>query len=146
MATRQELLDYLWKEVINAHLRDEALDNIVWNCKRSPDGPFGDTGAAIERLLAAGVSRRDLGFVLRNVAYEAVFGTLYSLSDPGAEDDDVGTLYEELLMADPSGMEGRPGSERDARQPGHRPGPWVGVQRHGRRCHLPLTAWVTNPG
>jgi hypothetical protein len=60
--------------------------------------------------LAAGVSRRDLGFVLRNVAYEAVYGTLYSLSDPGAEDDDVGTLYEELLMADPSGMEGRPGS------------------------------------
>lgn len=116
MATRQELLDYLWKEVINVHLRDEALDKIVWNCKRSPDGPFGDTGAAIERLLAAGVSRRDLGFVLRNVAYEAVFGTLYSLSDPGAEeDDDVGTLYEELLTADPSGMEGRPGSAEAVR-------------------------------
>jgi hypothetical protein len=73
-------------------------------------GPFGDTGAAIERLLAAGVSRRDLRFVLRHAAYEAVFGTLYSLSDPGAEDDDVGTLYEGLLSADPSGMEGRPGS------------------------------------
>ena len=109
MATRQELLDYLWKEVINVHLRDEALDNIVTSCKRNPDGPFGDTGAAIERLLAAGVSRRDLRFVLRNAAYEAVFGTLYSLGDPGVEDD-VGTLYEELLTADPSGMEGRPGS------------------------------------
>jgi hypothetical protein len=110
MATRQELLDHLWKEVINAHLRDEALDNIVRNCKRDPDGPFGDTGAAMERLLAAGVSRRDLHLVLRHAAYEAVFGTLYSLGDPGAEDDDVGTLYEGLLSADPSGMEGRPGS------------------------------------
>ncbi len=110
MATRQELLDYLWKEVINAQWRDEALDNIVGNCKRDSDGPFGDTGAAIERLLAAGVSRRDLRLVLRNAAYEAVFGTLYALSDPGAEDDDVGTLYEGLLAADPSGMEGRPGS------------------------------------
>ena len=110
MATRQELLDHLWKKVINAHLRDEALDNIVRNCKRDPDGPFGDTGAAIERLLAADVSRRDLRFVLRHAAYEAVFGTLYSLSDPGAEDDDVGALYEGLLSADPSGMEGRPGS------------------------------------
>jgi len=34
-----------------------------------------------------------------------------SLSDPGVDDDtDVCVLYEELLMADPSGMEGRPGS------------------------------------
>ena len=72
---------------------------------------FGDTGAAIERIWAAGVSDRDLRLVLRNVAYEAAFGTLHALSDPGPdEEDDVGTLYEELLMADPSGMEGRPGS------------------------------------
>jgi hypothetical protein len=111
MATREALLDHLWKEVINVHLRDQALDNIIKNCRRNPDGPFGDTGAAIERMLAAGVSRRDLRLVLRNVAYEAAFGTLYALSDPGAEEeDDVSTLYEELLMADPSGMEGRPGS------------------------------------
>jgi hypothetical protein len=110
MATREELLDHLWKEVINAAMRDDALDNIVKHCKRDPDGPFGDTGAAIERLLAAGASRRDLRLVLRNMAYEAVFGTLYAFSDPGLEEDDVSTLYEELLMADPSGMEGRPGS------------------------------------
>ena len=111
MATREELLDYLWKEVINVHLRDRALDNIVENCRRNPDGPFGDTGAAMERLLAAGVSRRDLGLVLRSAAYEAVFGTLYALSDPGpGEDDDISMLYESLLTADPSGMEGRPGS------------------------------------
>jgi hypothetical protein len=111
MATQQELLTHLWTEVINVHLRDEALDHIVNNCRRNPNGPFGDTGPAIERLLAAGVSRRDLRLVLRAVAYEAVFGTLYALSDPGADEDDaVGTLYQELLTADPSGMEGRPGS------------------------------------
>ena len=110
MATREELLTHLWNEVINAVTRDEALDNIVKHCKRNQDGPFGDTGAAIERLLAAGASRRDLRLVLRNIAYEAAFGTLYALSDPGLEEDDVSTLYEELLMADPSGMEGRPGS------------------------------------
>ena len=110
MATREEFLDHLWKEVINVHLRDQALNNTVENCKRDPDGPFGDTGAAIERLLAAGASKRDLRLVLRNAAYEAVFGTLYALSDPGPEEEDVGALYESLLMADPSGMEGRPGS------------------------------------
>jgi hypothetical protein len=111
MTTREEFLDHLWKEVINVNLRDGALDNIVKNCARDPDGPFGDTGAAIERLLAAGASRRDLRLLLRLTAYEAVFGTLYALGDPGLEEDeDVSTLYEELLMADPSGMEGRPGS------------------------------------
>jgi hypothetical protein len=110
MATRQELLDHLWKEVINVNLRDEALDNIVSNCKRDPDVSFGDTGAAIERLLAAGASRRDLRLVLRSAAYEAVFGTLYSLGDPGVDDDDFNMLFESLLGADPSGMEGRPGS------------------------------------
>ena len=102
MTRREELLDYLWKEVINVNLRDASLDNIIMNCKRDPTGPFGDTGAAIERMLAAGASRRDLCLVLRSTAYEAVFGALYSLSDPGSDkDDDVSTLYEELLMAEP---------------------------------------------
>jgi hypothetical protein len=111
MATREDLLEHLWKEVINVNLRDNALDNVVQNCARDPNGPFGDTGPAIERLLAAGASRRDLRLVLRATAYEAVFGTLFALSDPGLEEgDDVSWLYEELLTADPSGMEGRPGS------------------------------------
>jgi hypothetical protein len=110
MATREELLEHLWKEVINAVMREDALDNIVRHCRRNPDGPFGDTGAAIERLLAKGASRGDLRLILRAAAYEAAFGTLFAFSDPGLEEDDVSSLYEELLMADPSGMEGRPGS------------------------------------
>lgn len=111
MNTREELLIHLWREVININLRDASLDKIVAECRRNPLGPFGDTGAAIERILAAGVSRRDLCLVMRSTAYEAAFGTLYSLGEPGADpDDDVTTLYEELLMAEPSGTEGRPGS------------------------------------
>ena len=111
MTRRKELLTYLWNDVININLRDASLDNIISHCRRNPAVPFADTGPAIERILAAGTSRRDLCLVLRATAYEAVFGTLYSLSDPGSdENDDVGTLYEELLMADPTGMEGRPGS------------------------------------
>ena len=111
MATREEFLQHLWTVIINPVFGDAALDNIISNCKRDPVGPFGDTGPAIERMLAAGIVRRDLGLVLRLVAYEAVFGTLYALSEPGLnQDEDASTLYEELLMADPSGMEGRPGS------------------------------------
>ena len=61
-------------------------------------------------------SRRDLAthlwmevinVILRD---EAVFGTLYALDDPGVDNGDVFMLHEELLGADPSGLEGRPGS------------------------------------
>ena len=111
MTAREELLTHLWKEVINTNYRDASLDNIIANCRRDPAGPFGDTGPAIERILAAGLTRRDLRLVMRSTAYDAVFGTLYSLCDPGLDrDDDLSGLYEEILMADPSGMEGRPGS------------------------------------
>jgi hypothetical protein len=109
MATREEFLDVLWKRVIN--FTDDGLDNIIADCKRSPGSAFGDMGAAIERLLEAGASRRDLRLLFRGIAYEAVFGTLYSLSDPGLDEgEDAGTLFESLLTADPSGMEGAPGS------------------------------------
>ena len=112
MATREDFLRHLWTDVIDPVFRDAALDNIISNCKRDPAGPFGDTGPAIERMLAQGIARRDLSHVLRFVAYEAVFGTLYALSEPGLDRaDDASTFYEELLMADPSGKEGRPGSE-----------------------------------
>jgi hypothetical protein len=108
MATREEFLEHLWKDVID--IREDALDNIVKNCRRNPEASFSETGPAIERILAAGASSRDLRLVLRMVAYEAVFGTLYALDDPGLDEGDASSLYEELLTADPSGMAGRPGS------------------------------------
>ena len=81
MSKRAELLGYLWQQIINLKLREASLDYIIANCKRNPDRAFGDTGPAIERILAAGASRRDLCLVMRTTAYEAVFGTLYSLEE-----------------------------------------------------------------
>jgi hypothetical protein len=107
MGTKEELLDHLWREVINRYLREDALDNVIAHCKRFPNTAFSETGPAIERILAAGASRRDLQLVLRSACYESVFGTLYAICDPGEDNDDVFGLYEELLMADPSGMDGR---------------------------------------
>lgn len=66
MATRQALIRHLWTEVINAVMRAPALDNIVANGTRNPEGPFGDTGRALERILAAGVSHHDLRLVIRS--------------------------------------------------------------------------------
>jgi hypothetical protein len=65
-------------------------------------------------MLDLGVSRSDLCVVARMVAYEAAFGVLYALDDPGIGRDGSGMLHESLLSADPSGLEGRPQEADDA--------------------------------
>lgn len=111
MATRADLLRYLWDQVINSHLRDDAVDNTIASFDRdSADAPFAEVGNILKKLLAAGASPRDLALLRRFTAYEAVFSTLYALDDPGVDDDDFLMLHEDLLGADPTGMEGRPAS------------------------------------
>jgi hypothetical protein len=93
-------------------VREDELDRIVEDCKQHPDKPFADVGAAIERILAAGAQRRDICLLLRYAAYGAAFDTLYQIDPEGAGVDcnDLVGLHELLLSADPSGMDGRPGS------------------------------------
>lgn len=110
MASRKEFLNQLWKENINACMQEQWIDNIVSEAERSPNSPFADVGPVLKRLLGLGVTRRELSLIARHSAYEAVFGTLYALSDPGIDDNDVEMLHESLLSVDPSGKDGRPGS------------------------------------
>lgn len=99
MPTREELIDHLWRELINPLEDPSTLDNIIANCRRQPDALFGGVGAAIERALAAGVSAQDLCLIQRSAAYEAIFGTLYAIGDPGVDGDDVFGLYESLASS-----------------------------------------------
>ncbi|WP_242108915.1 hypothetical protein [Luteimonas aquatica] len=110
MATREELLSHLWRHVINVHLNPDALQAQIDHSRRRPDDPFADTGPALERLLAAGADPHDICLVQRDAAYAATFATLYAIGDPGVDNGNVLMLFEDLLSADPSGMEGRPGS------------------------------------
>ena len=103
MATREDLIKHLWTNIINPHLEPATLDNIVQNCRRFPSASFSEAGPAIERVLAAGVSPKDLCLITHMVAYESVFGTLYAIGDPGVDGDDVFGLYEELGGADAAG-------------------------------------------
>jgi hypothetical protein len=96
--------------VINANIDPATIEYEIALSKRKPDDPFADTGPAIERLLAAGASPEDICLIRRQSAYAATFATLYAINDPGVEGDNVFMLFEELLTADPSGMDGRPGS------------------------------------
>ena len=108
MPTRTELLHHIWAEVINSHLRDGAIEHVIASFEQgSPDAPFSEVGAVLKKLVATGVSPRDLAVLHRFAAYEAVFATLYALDDPGVDSDDVLLLHEELLGADPGGNEGR---------------------------------------
>jgi hypothetical protein len=110
MANRDELLEHLWRQVINSNLDSDAIGAEIARSKASPNDPFADTGPALERLLTAGVTLSDICLIRRQAAYAATFATLYAIGDPGVDDDNVFMLFEELLIADPSGMEGRPGS------------------------------------
>ena len=91
-------------------MQEHWVGNLISESERNPNAPFSDVSPVLKRLLAAGVSRSDLSLIARHAAYEAVFGTLYALSDPGVDANDVEMLHESLLSADPSGREGRPGS------------------------------------
>ena len=107
MGTRSDLLTHLWNTVIDANLSEGGLDNVIAYGRWQPEAPFASVGPAIERMLAAGVSRHDICLLRRGTAYEAVFATLYALDDPGVDDGDFLMLHEDLLSADPSGLEGR---------------------------------------
>jgi hypothetical protein len=129
MTTQEELLQRLWSR-INSHVtpyhigqalvREDELDRIVEDSKQHPRQPFADAGAAIERILAAGARRRDVCLLLRYAAYGAVFDTLCEIEGAGMDCKEFIGLHEYLLSADPSGMEGRPGSA-DAITAKHRP-------------------------
>jgi hypothetical protein len=110
MATREEFLEQAWNQIINRSMLEHWIDNVIRASETDPDAPFADVGAALKRLLALGASRRDLSLISRFASYEAVFGILYMLSDPGIDDKDLEMMHESVLGADPSGMEGRSGS------------------------------------
>ena len=105
MPTRKELSRHLWDDVINSHLVDAAIENTIASFDREPpDAPFAEVGSILKKLVAAGVSLRDLALLQRFAAYEAVFSVLCALDDPGVDDGDFLVLHEELLGADPTGM------------------------------------------
>lgn len=104
MATREQLVEHLWQTVINPLRDPRCLANIVANARRAPDSGSAAVAGAIERALAAGVAAQDLCLLMQSTAYEAVFGTLYAIGDPGVDGDDVFGLYEDMASAPAAGF------------------------------------------
>jgi hypothetical protein len=120
----------LWPKAIDCWTQQPAdwIKRMTQDAARNPDGQFADAGAALSRMISAGVSVADIGAVARYIAYDTTFGLLYHLGPP---DDlaappglphwmlvettsegqptgrEVAALHESLLSMDPSGREGR---------------------------------------
>ena len=68
MASREELLNLLWRYVINAPLGPTYLSSRIERAEQRPNDPFADAGPALKRLLAAGAEPRDIAIVCREAA------------------------------------------------------------------------------
>lgn len=107
-AAEAEFFESLW-EMISPDDDGKWLADLAG--KKTGDGPFEDTGAAVKRLLASGMNAAELGGMAAWHRYDACRRTLQLLQEAGIKrTDEADGLYESLLGADPSGLEGRPGS------------------------------------
>ena len=107
----------------------EWIERFCQSAADQPHGFFADSGHAMARMRAAGISDADIAAVARMAAYNTAFQILDRLdegyypaidnSDPGwvlmERDYDgnltgrqVNALHEDLLMLDPSGRDGKP--------------------------------------
>ena len=109
MSSEEKLFAQLWDN-INGYMNDGWLDSTILASERRPDEPFADTGMVLKRLLALGASKRDLALLVRSGCYDGTFSTLYDIQEAGLSCEDLVAVHEGLLSADPSGLEGRPGS------------------------------------
>ena len=119
----KEFLKSLWDN-INADAKGEFLAKQAGELATGK--PFGDTPTALKRLLDAGIDAATLGCVAVWHRYESCFNTLKILAECFAEADETFGLHESILGADPSGLEGRPGSwpfkvEKQKPQSGQKP-------------------------
>ncbi len=121
----------VWRRII------PRVDDVSWVDRLASlpasDGPLGDTGPIVRRMLSAGIPAADIARFSQIVGYETAFGLCYHLEDPvasyegmpvGAGDrlawglflvdetgepcDALGMLHESILSMDPSGREMRP--------------------------------------
>jgi len=111
METREDFLEHLWDYYFNSYMHEDWIDKEIKFSRRHPDAPFADVGPVLMRLIGLGATRRDISLLARWAAYNGVFSAYHALDEnPGIEGHDIGGLAESLLSADPSGLEGRPGS------------------------------------
>jgi hypothetical protein len=119
------ILRAAWENIISEDKTD-WMDKDIEYGSNYPDRPCAGAGLAMKRMIDKGVDRKDIVELIRVKQYEAVFGMLFSLDDPGDLEPEVGEmgwvlnevgmdgkytgriiqgLYESLMSLDPTGRE-----------------------------------------
>lgn len=101
-----EFLESLWDEI--RAVESLSVDWAPSNMK--PDDSFGDVVDAASRLLGSGADRKDLAVLAAWHLYDSCFQTLRLASEHYGEVDEILGLFGQVLGAEPTGNEARPGS------------------------------------
>jgi hypothetical protein len=119
-----------WNAVVSEG-SDHWIDNLIKQYERKPNDPCSGAGAALKRMLAAGISRQDITDIVRVMQSETLFALCYQLSDSSAVEypsdalpqvhwaltqvteegehiAEISSLHESVLSLDPTGREMRP--------------------------------------
>ena len=110
MAAKKGFSERAWDEIINGDMNGDWIDGVIEAAKQRPDDPFADSGPLLQAMLKNGVTREQIARLARHIRYETVFETVQLAAEEELDGDQLGGVHEELLMADPSGKDGRPGS------------------------------------
>ncbi len=81
-----------WKLVVS----EDDREWISEQRRVDPNGPGGDIGPAITRILAAGGDENDLTKIVRVMQWHLLFGLCYLLDDPEHMRDDFGPVKKEV--------------------------------------------------
>lgn len=81
-----------WKMVVS----EDDREWISEQRRVDPNGPGGDIGPAIARILAAGGAESDLTKIVRVMQWKLLFGLCYLLDDPEHMRDDFGPVKKEV--------------------------------------------------
>jgi hypothetical protein len=79
------------------------IDAWIKSAKAQPSGPGAGAGPALERLLAAGVNRKDIHEVVRVMQWELLFGFCYLLEDPGQLEPEIADMSWQLMRTNDDG-------------------------------------------
>ncbi len=110
MPAKQGFSERAWEEIINEDMAGAWIDAVIESARRRPGEPFADAGPLLAAMLQKGVTKEQLCRLARMIRYEAVFATVTLAAEEGLDAEQLDGVHEELLSADPSGLEGRPGS------------------------------------